>query len=234
IRFLHQTRTRYGWTRLVCLGDLFDFWFEYRHACFSGYFDVLRAFANLRDDGVELHLACGNHDFWAGSFLEEEIGFTARSEPFLLPFGSRRAMLFHGDGIDPADRAYRFYRRIARHPASSALFRLLHPDLAMALARAVSGGSRKLFSDEDPAAGRQARVLREHAHSLLGSGQADLVACGHAHAPTLETWPTPDGTGVYLNTGDWIRQHTAAVWTGTRLILLRQEDEVHAVPFPGD
>jgi len=231
IDFLRRSRNRYGWNRIICLGDLFDFWFEYRHVCFSGYFDILRTFASLRDDGVELHLACGNHDFWAGSFLKHEIGFAVHQEAFSLPFGSAKALIFHGDGIDPADRGYRAYRAVARHPWAIGLFRLIHPDLAMTIARAVSGGSRKWFSDADPATGRQARVLREHARSLLAKGQADLVACGHAHAPALETWPTPTGQGIYLNTGDWLRQYSAAVWTGERLILLCREEEVQTLSF---
>ncbi|HOJ68262.1 MAG TPA: UDP-2,3-diacylglucosamine diphosphatase [Candidatus Hydrogenedentes bacterium] len=232
VDFLRRSRQRYGWKRLVCLGDLFDFWFEYRHACFSGYFDVLRAFASLRDDGVELYLACGNHDFWTGDFLEREIGFSTHRDPFTLPFGPAKAFLFHGDGVDPADRGYRLYRTVARHPLATGLFRLIHPDLAMAIARGVSGGSRKLFSDTNPAMGRQARVLRDHARSLLAEGRADLVACGHAHAPALEAWPTPTGQGVYLNTGDWLREFSAAVWTGERLVLLRREEEIQSLPFP--
>ncbi len=233
IDFLRASRERYGWNRLVCLGDLFDFWFEYRHACFSGYFDVLRAFADLRDAGVELFLVCGNHDFWVGPFLEREIGFNVCRGTLTMRLGRHRALLFHGDGVDPADRAYRVYRRVARHPVATGMFRLLHPDFAMALARRVSHGSRRLFSDPDPSEGRQARVLREHARALLAAGEAELVACGHAHAPALETWPCPAGEGIYLNTGEWLRQCTAAVWTGGRLALLRQGEEQVSVPLPG-
>ena len=75
VAFLRQIDPN-GVSRIIVLGDLFDFWFEYKHVIFSGYFDVLRAFADLRDAGVELHFVCGNHDFWAGRFLESQLGFT--------------------------------------------------------------------------------------------------------------------------------------------------------------
>lgn len=199
--------------RVICLGDLFDFWFEYRHVIFSDYFEVLRAFAELRDAGVALHLICGNHDFWAGRFLRESLGFHIHLETE-LPFGDKRARLVHGDGINPNDWKYRFYKRIARNPFVVWAFRQLHPDWAMALARAVSHGSRTLYKVVDPANGPEAQSLREYACGVLARGKADIVICGHAHAATLEEHPTPGGTGLYLNPGDWLENRAFAVWDG--------------------
>ncbi len=198
--------------RLICAGDLFDFWFEYRHVCFSGCFDVLRALAALRDAGVEMHLLCGNHDFWAGRFLRDETGFTIHPDQAEMDFGGKRALLFHGDGVNKADRAYRLYKRIARNPLVVGAFRLIHPDWAMLIAKGVSHGSRTYLGVADPENGPEARALREHARGLLAAGAADVVICGHAHAPALETHPTPTGDGLYINTGDWITQRTHVVW----------------------
>lgn len=202
--------------RLICLGDLFDFWFEYRHVCFSGYFDILRAFADLRDAGVELHLVCGNHDFWAGRFLRESVGFTIHPDGTAMDFGGKKALLLHGDGINKEDRAYRCYKRIARNPLVVGAFRLIHPDWAMAIAQGVSHGSRSLLQVENPAEGPEARAIREKARSIIAAGEADVVMCGHAHSPTLETHPGPNGTGIYINTGDWLRHRTFVVWDGER------------------
>lgn len=209
-----------GTGRIVCLGDLFDFWYEYRHVIFSGYFPVLRAFADLRDAGVELHLVCGNHDFWAGRFLRDELGFEIHPDRVTLDLGGVRALFVHGDGINPADRAYRLYKRIARNRLVMWAFRQLHPDWAMALAQGVSHGSRTYLGTRDPHTGPEARALRDFARETLASGAADAVLCGHAHAPVHERHPTPDGMGDYLNTGDWLQHRSHVRWDGAAFHLV--------------
>ncbi|MFP4502869.1 MAG: UDP-2,3-diacylglucosamine diphosphatase [Candidatus Hydrogenedentota bacterium] len=201
------------YTRVVCLGDLFDFWFEYRHVVFSGYFEVLRALAELRDAGVEMHLICGNHDFWAGRFLRDTLGFEIHLEAD-LPFGGKTVRFIHGDGINPADWKYRIYKRIARNRFVVGCFRQLHPDWAMALAQRVSHGSRTLYKAPDPWAGPEAKALRAYAARVLAEGVVDGVCCGHSHAQTLESLPMPGGEGIFLNPGDWIENRAYATWDG--------------------
>lgn len=200
--------------RVICLGDLFDFWFEYRHVIFSKYFDILRVFADLRDAGVELHLVCGNHDFWAGRFLETEIGFQVHRDAVRLPFGGKSAYLVHGDGVNPRDWSYRAFKRVARNRLVVGGFRLLHPDAAMGLAQAVSRCSRALKLLKRPRVNPEAEALRAHARRLLADGTVDIVACGHAHAPECTPFPSPDGMGIYVNTGDWMRHRSHVVWDG--------------------
>lgn len=206
--------------RIVILGDLFDFWFEYRHVVFSGFFEVLRAFADLRDAGIALHLVCGNHDFWGGRFLSDELGFQIHRDTVEMTFGNQRALLCHGDGLNPADRGYLAYKRIARSHWAISLFGLLHPDWAMGIARKVSHGSRALSSVDDPTKGAEAEALRAFAKTTLAKGTADVVLCGHAHAPTYEEYPTPCGTGIYINTGDWMYHRSRVEWNGQQFQLL--------------
>lgn len=205
--------------RVIILGDLFDFWFEYKHVIFSGYFEVLRAFAELRERDVELHLVCGNHDFWAGRFLEERLGFTIHREPVTMDFGGKRVLLCHGDGLNPRDWGYRIYKRLARARPVIWLFGLLHPDLAMRIAQAVSGGSRTMTKAEEPAKGREAKALRAYAKEVLARGHADVVLCGHAHAPAREEFPTPTGAGLYINAGEWMHNRSHVEWDGDRFRL---------------
>ncbi len=207
--------------RMICLGDLFDFWFEYRHVVFSGYFDVLRAFADLNDAGVELHLVCGNHDFWAGRFLREAVGFTLHYDAVRMDFGGREALLLHGDGLNPRDRGYRCFKRFARNGLAVKLFRWVHPDAAMTLARSMSRHSRALSSAENPADGREAGVVRAHAHQLLRDGVAPIVICGHSHVPAVETTPAAEGMGLYINPGDWPRHRSYVEWDGREFKLLQ-------------
>jgi len=201
--------------RVICLGDLFDFWFEYRHVIFSAYFEVLRAFAEMRDGGMELHLVCGNHDFWAGRFLRDEIGFHIHPSSVNLPFGGDTVHIIHGDGINKSDYSYRVYKRIARNPFVVWAFRQLHPDWAMALAQGVSHSSRTLRAPDNPHESREAESLRAYAKDVLAAGAADVVMCGHAHAAVREEHPCPDGrTGLYINTGDWLQKRCHVVWDG--------------------
>jgi UDP-2,3-diacylglucosamine hydrolase len=215
--------------RIICLGDLFDFWFEYKHVAFSGYFEVLRTFAELRDAGLELHLICGNHDFWGGRFLRDELGFTIHPDGVLLPFGDQTAYLVHGDGVNETDWRYRLYKRIARNSLVVGGFRLLHPDWAMAIAQGVSHSSRTLLGVANPAEGPEAQALRAYAKGLLAQGKADVVMCGHAHAPTLEEHPGPKGAGLYINTGDWLLHRSHVVWDNAGFHLHGTE---HGGPSP--
>jgi UDP-2,3-diacylglucosamine hydrolase len=218
--------------RVIVLGDLFDFWFEYRHVVFSGYFDVLRAFADLRDAGIELHFFCGNHDFWAGRFLRDELGFAIHTEPTTLPFGEQSVLLYHGDGLNPSDVGYRIYKRVARTRLARWLFGQLHPDRAMGLALRVSRTSRRATEAPTPAAGPEVEALQAHAQRLLAAGEADVVMLGHSHHPVRKEFPTPNGTGLYFNTGDWIWHQSYVEWSGGEFLLREAAAETPAKSVP--
>ncbi|MCC6698020.1 MAG: UDP-2,3-diacylglucosamine diphosphatase [Candidatus Hydrogenedentes bacterium] len=228
LRRIDPEKTR----RLVILGDLFDFWFEYRHVIFSDYFDVLRAFARLRDAGTEIYFICGNHDFWAGRFLEKHLGFSIHRESLTLDFADKRVLFVHGDGINPRDVGYRIYKRIARAPFVVWMFGLLHPDWAMALAQGVSRGSRRLKGTDDPSMGSEVAPLREFARQALAQGQADVVMCGHSHYPVREEFPAPEGTGLYINTGDWMFHRSFVEWDGADFLLHSTGAEAAREPVP--
>lgn len=216
--------------RVVCLGDLFDFWFEYRHVIFSAYFDVLRVFAEWRDAGVELHLVCGNHDFWAGRFLREDLGFQIHPTSVELPFGAGTAHVVHGDGINPEDWRYRAYKRVARNPWVVGAFRMIHPDLAMKIAQGVSHGSRTVFGRPDPEHGPEATALRRYARRHFeGGGAAGTVICGHAHAPTHEWHVHAGGRGEYINMGDWLQHRCHLVHDEAGFHLFDRGELVKAV-----
>lgn len=216
VRFLHTIDPDEVET-VIILGDLFDFWFEYRQAIFSGFFEVLRALADLHDRGVAFHLICGNHDFWAGTFLEDHLGFVIHHEPYECRLGDKRAVFVHGDGVNPSDVGYRVFKRFARSPLVIRLFRLLHPDWAMWIAMHVSSSTRRYLSPEDPSESREVVHMQRFAQGILDGGEADMVFCAHTHYPVEEELPTPNGTGVYFNTGAWMDSGTYLEWDGTEL-----------------
>lgn len=191
---------------LVINGDLFDFWFEYRTVILRRHFGTLRLLADLVDGGTRIRLVGGNHDFWGGAFLCEEMGIELIDGPVITDVGGHRTYLAHGDGLGAGDLGYRVLRRIIRSRPARAAFRHVHPDWSDALIRRVS---RTRSRHELPEAGRtRAAALGAHAREVLEQNATiDLVAFGHSHIPELvEIEPGRH----YLNTGDWVHHCTWA------------------------
>lgn len=223
VAFLRSIEPR-EFPRIVMLGDLFDFWFEYKHVIFSEYFEVLRALADLRDAGAELHLVCGNHDFWAGRFLREDLGIHVHPDQAVIEDQGLRVLFVHGDGVNPRDWSYRVYKRFARWPVVVGAFRMLHPDFAMGVARLLSRLSRRRKDDENFDMQPEIEAVREHGRRCIERGDADIVISGHTHAVDDAIWEFDGGrTGRYLNTGDWMRRRCYLVWDGGEFTAMRCE-----------
>jgi UDP-2,3-diacylglucosamine hydrolase len=185
---------------LVIVGDLFDFWFEYRTAIPRRHFATLAILKRLRESGVALHYLNGNHDFYLGRFLAEELGIETHDGPLVLAAQGRRIWLHHGDGLVGGDLGYRVLRRVIRHPLSIALYGLLHPDLGMPLAHQVSRWSRR-------ARGRRTlEPEREIALPRFAEGY-DTVIVGHFHQVHERREP---GREFFL-LGDWIEDFSHVV-----------------------
>lgn len=186
---------------LVLNGDLFDFWFEYRSVIPRGHMRTLTALRRLVEGGVDVHLVGGNHDWWGGSFLTDEIGVQFHRDPVTLSLGGRRALVAHGDGLGRGDIGYRLLRNVLRGRITQWGFRWIHPDLGAALARAIS---RTGDSDETVPTGPEHRTgaLERWARDrLLEDDSLDLVLLGHTHSPvSVEVAPGR----FYLNSGDWV------------------------------
>lgn len=196
IRFLDAHDKSSG--ALIIVGDLFDFWFEYRYVIPREPFPVLHALRNVVDRGVEVHYLVGNHDFPARDFFQETIGIRIHSDPVDCRLNGRRFFIAHGDGLNPADRAYRWMKAVIRHPAATGAFRMLHPDLAFSLANALSNASRKHRPIKD-----RDQIYIDYAESRFADGY-DYVILGHTHRP--QEYHANERT--YINTGDWMDQYT--------------------------
>lgn len=212
VAFLRHVGARRG--SLLINGDLFDFWFEWRHVMPRGNFRALGALAELRDAGVPVLMIGGNHDCWGGEILRHDVGLDFQLGEWNGELGGWRARVDHGDGLRPVeDRAYRRLRRVLRHPWSIRAFRWLHPDWASRLAAGSSGASRT-HRARDGGAGLR-RVALERLASHAGS---ELVILGHSHVPALERG---EGGGVYANPGAWMEAHTYLMVTPERIELRR-------------
>lgn len=197
---------------LFIVGDLFDFWIEYRYAIRPDYFNVLHVLRNLVNKGVEIHYLAGNHDFVLGPFLTDAIGLHIHLDHFETVLHGKKVHLFHGDGLIRADVGYRVLRKVLRFPANQRFYKLIHPDIGVPLGSFFSGSSRKLTSGW-----MNERILDEyrgHAKKYLITGN-DIVIFAHTHVPEILQW----GGKTYCNPGEWIEKHTFAKLEGGTMSL---------------
>lgn len=185
--------------RLYLLGDVFEFWMEYRHFIPKHHFGVLAALYRLRATGVEIHYVGGNHDFNLGAFFDDTLGVVTHDGPFEARIQGKRVLLLHGDGLNPDDKAYRIVRKVLRSRWANFLWKLLHPDLGMRIALGVGKASR----DQNHGTTSDAKAARyEAAVTPLFRQGYDIIIHGHIHRGFVKTLPE----GVYVNTGEWVKR----------------------------
>lgn len=193
IDFLSRIR---GASRLYLLGDIFDFWFEYRSVIPRYYHEILEALDALRKSGTEIYLAGGNHDFWLGSYLSETLGFKLLPTSATHELQGRKITMTHGDHLLPGDLAYKALKALIRSGAAIAAARAVHPDILFAFARRFSWTSKKITEKQTE---RAAKILLSRAPgAYFGTGN-DVFVTGHVHYPCLERF----GDKIFVILGDW-------------------------------
>ncbi|MEW5701935.1 MAG: UDP-2,3-diacylglucosamine diphosphatase [Candidatus Zixiibacteriota bacterium] len=198
VSFLSQARTIGA--EVFFLGDLFDFWFEYRHWIPKTAIGVTAAIHAFTAAGGAFHIILGNHDIWAGDYFTTHLGAEVHRDPVVLVRQGLRLHISHGDGEAPSDRGYRFLRRILRWPVNIRLFRLWPADWAYRTAHYFSGRSRDLT------ARRSADFLVEYdrvAAQILSTG-FDAVIMGHLH----HGWVRALENGWWVNSGEFYEAFT--------------------------
>jgi UDP-2,3-diacylglucosamine hydrolase len=199
-------------TELFILGDLFDFWFEYKQAIPKQHLKVVFKLASLVEQGIPIHYITGNHDFWLGNFLSDEVGITIHRDHLDVTRDDLRLFMIHGDGLSPSDWKYRvFVRTPLRNRLAIWFYRLIPPDWGIPLARAVSSHSRGYTADREPAF---LKDYEAYAEKKLTDGY-DAVLIGHVHYPVIKRFKN----GIYLNTGDFYHHFTYGKLTDGRLSL---------------
>jgi UDP-2,3-diacylglucosamine hydrolase len=188
---------------LYIVGDLFDFWFEYRTVIPKGFHRTLTALQEFTDRGIPVKFLTGNHDCWVKDFFSRELGMEVHTKPFETSVQGRRVYLHHGDGLATNDLGYRLIKPILRNRAAIWLYRWLHPDIGIPLARGSSRTSRAYTSQKDYG---EEEGLLAFARGRIQEG-IDVVVMGHRHRPSF----TAIDGGVYVNLGDWVSFNTYAV-----------------------
>ncbi len=213
LTFLESLR---GKTRLLYIvGDLFDFWFEYRSVVPRQHYTVLHALSSLVESGTRIVYLAGNHDFWLGTFLDEQVGVETASGPLTVTHQGRKIYIAHGHGLISRDIGYRLVSKILHSRLSIRLFQMIHPDCGFAIGRMASRLSRR---HGKPTAWDPQEAYRDLAFSLLDDGY-DIVVFGHNHSPMLQN----KGVKAYVNLGDWLRHDTYGVLRDGRMSLLKYD-----------
>jgi UDP-2,3-diacylglucosamine hydrolase len=220
IAFLERVGADAG--ALLLPGDLFDFWFEYGKVIPGKHFRVLAALSRLVEAGIPVTMVAGNHDAWGGAFLRDEVGIDYYVGDLRVAIADRPALVAHGDGVGSGDLKYRALKAVIRSRAAIAAFRVLHPELGVRLAQAVSATEGK--ADRDPAVqGRAAYIEAWARERLAEEPELGWVVCGHAHLPALEE---VEPGRYYMNAGDWImhRSYIRVGVDGTPELLRWKDD----------
>lgn len=202
--------------RLFIVGDLFDFWFEYRTVIPRGYTRILSGLSRLKESGVEIHYIAGNHDSWMRDYFPTELGVPIHFDHLEYRIGGKRFFIEHGDGIARQDSGYRFLKRIFRNRINIFLYSLLHPDIGVPLAKWVSSLSRGHTTkrgqpDDSDYFARAQQKFREG---------FDYVLFAHLHFPIFKK----NDHNIYVNLGDWMEHFTYAAFDGKELSLEKWEE----------
>ena len=209
-------------SEIFLMGDIFDFWFEYKTVIPRGYVRLLGKLAEITDSGIKVHLFRGNHDMWAFDYLNKEIHIEIHRDPEIREFDGKVFYLAHGDGLGPGDHGYKFIKKVFQNRFNQWTFRWLHPDIGIAMARYWSKQSRyaNLMNENEAELNKKIILSRLAVHSreiLESHPEIDYFVYGHWHYPM--DLPLTDKCRQ-LTLGDWITHFTYAVFGNGELQLL--------------
>lgn len=202
---------------IFLLGDLFDFWFEYKTVVPRGFTRTLGKLAEITDSGIPVYFFVGNHDLWMNGYFEEELNIPVFHEPQEFEFNGKKFFIGHGDGLGPGDKGYKRMKKVFTNPLSKWLFRWLHPDLGVRLAQYLSVKNKLISGDEDVTfLGEDNEWLVQYCKRKLETAHRDYFVFGHRHLP-MEI--DLGSRSKYINLGDWIGYYTYAEFDGDQLRL---------------
>lgn len=196
---------------IFILGDMFDFWYEYKRVVPKGFVRLLGKLATLTDSGIKIHFFVGNHDMWMRDYFQDEINIPVYFEPQLLERGGKTFLIGHGDGLGPGDHRYKRLKKIFRHPVSKWLFGIFPPVLGMSLAHFMSRRSRAQGLPEEVFLGEDKEWLIIYCKEELKKKNIDFFVFGHRH---LAIDYRLNEHSRYINLGDWMTYYTYAVFDG--------------------
>ncbi len=206
---------------IFLLGDLFDFWMEYKTVIPKGFTRTLGKLAEISDAGIPIYFFVGNHDLWMNGYFEEELKIPVYHTPQQYTINGVTFFVGHGDGLGPHDKGYKRMKKLFTNPVAKWFFRWLHPDIGVRLAQYFSVKNKLISGDDDAEfLGEDKEWLVQYAKRKLESKHYDHFIFGHRHLP-LEI--NLGKNSKYTNLGDWITYYTYAVFDGEKLSLKKYD-----------
>lgn len=215
VKFLDETKN--DAEVIFILGDLFDFWYEYKKVVPKGFVRILGKLAELTDSGITIYFFVGNHDMWMNGYFEKELNIEVFHDPKEFEFNGKKFLIGHGDGLGPGDHRYKMMKKVFRSRFSQTLFGMLHPSAGIGIADYFSRKSRAATGSEDEQfLGDDKEWLIIYAKDVLKNKPIDYFIFGHRHLPIEYKL---NDKSVYINLGDWIKYFSYAVFDGENLSL---------------
>lgn len=215
VAFLDSIRSQAA--AIFIVGDMFDFWYEYKFVVPKGYVRLLGKLAEFTDSGIKVYFFVGNHDMWMTDYFQKELNIPVFFEPVEFVFNDKRFFIGHGDGLGPGDRGYKMLKKFFRNPFCQWLFGILPPSIGIGLANYFSRKSRRAAEQrEEHFISKENEWLVTYSMGVLEQKHFDYFVFGHRHIPL--DLPLNSGSR-YINLGDWIRYSTYAVFDGEKVSL---------------
>lgn len=214
VRWLEMVR--HDAAAILLLGDIFDFWFEYRHAIPKGYVRLQGKLAELTDAGLPVLFFTGNHDMWMFDYFPKELNIPIIREPMSTQIGGKSFYIGHGDGLGPGDHTYKLLKKVFDNKVCQWLFARIHPNTGIGIANMWSRRSRISNVKKDEAFFGEREWLVQYCTEVEQQQHHDYYIFGHRHLP-LEM---PIGEQAqYVNLGEWVNFYTYGVYDGEKLEL---------------
>jgi len=199
---------------IYIVGDLFEFWFEYKTVIPKGFSRLFGKLAALRDADIPIYLFTGNHDLWMFGYFEAEFGIPVYRQPIQCEINGKQFFIGHGDGLGPGDTGYKLMKKVFTSRLAQWLFNWLHPDLGIGLANFFSQKSRAATPQEERSwLGEEREWLFQYVNRKIDQGtEPDFFVFGHRHLPI--DWQLKNGRSRYINLGEWLHHNSYAVFDG--------------------
>ena len=203
---------------IYLVGDIFDFWFEYKHAIPKGFSRLQGKIAALTDSGIPIHFFYGNHDMWMFDYFKKELGVEIHSDDVQINIGTKKVYIAHGDGLGKGDNGYKIIKKLFRSRFCKWVFSRIHPNLGLALGNYFSRISRAKNSPLDKEFnGIENEWLYNYSQELNTKNNFDYFIYGHRHLPLKITFEN----SIYFNLGEWINYQTFGKFDGEKFELLQ-------------
>ena len=202
---------------IFLLGDLFDFWFEYKTVVPKGFTRTLGKLAEISDSGIPIHYFVGNHDLWMNGYFEEELNIPVYHKPEEFTFNDKTFFIGHGDGLGPGDKGYKRMKKVFTNPFFKWVFKWAHPDIGMRIAQYFSVKNKLISGDDDAKfLGEDQEWLAQYCKRKLEDKHRDYFVFGHRHLPLKIKL---NERSTYVNLGDWVQYYTYGVFDGEQMEL---------------